>query len=399
VRSAGGAARQRRRGALRPLLAAGAALLAAGCASTAGRGLTADELARFAAERHLPASRVELPFALDDGMRAWLRTEQEAGRIDRAGPPARRLDALLRALAHEEGLGITYRSGRTTNAAETFRSRTANCLSFTQLFVGFAREMGLDAYFLAVDDLESYERVGDLVLLSGHVTAGFGPPHELRILEFNLGPEVDYDRVRPVSDLTAVAMFYSNRGAELLADGAPAAALEALAIATALAPDLPGGWVNLGVARRRSGDAAGAEAAYRRALEADPRAASAYQNLAALLQLRGETAEAEELLRLGAGAGSRNPFAYLELGDLSLRHGRPDEARRFYRKALRLYRDRPEPYAALGQAALADGDPAGAHRWLARARRRGPDDARVRLLAARLAAGGGGSAPAARGGA
>ncbi len=373
--------------AARRMLAVASVLLAAGCASTVGRGLTGEELARVAAERSLPASRVELPFALDDDMRAWLRAELEAGRIDDGGPPARRLASLLRALAHEGGLGIGYRSGHTATAAEAFRARAANCLSFTQLFIAFAREMGLEAYFLAVDDLESYERVGDLVLLSGHVTAGHGPLHDLKILEFNLGPETDYDRVRPVTDLTAVAMYYSNRGAELLAAGDTAAALDALGIATALAPDLPGGWVNLGVARRRSGDAAGAEAAYRRALEADPRAASAYQNLAALLQLRGDTAEAEELLRLGAGAGSRNPFAYLELGDLSLRHGRLDEARRFYRRALRLHRDRPEPYAALGQAALAEGDAETARRWLARARRRGADDARVRLLAARLAAG------------
>ena len=367
-----------------------AALLAAGCASAGGRGLTADELTRLAASRDLPAARVELPFALDADMRAWLREQQESGRIDRGGPPERRLSTLLRALIHREGRGVGYQSGGTGTAAEAFRSGVANCLSFTQLFVAFAREMGIEAYFLAVDDLQSYERRGDLVLLSGHVTAGFGPRHDLRILEFDLGPEVDYDRVRPVSDLTAVAMFYSNRGAELLTEGAQRESLEALEIAVALAPELPGAWVNLGVARRRSGDPAGAEAAYRRALEADPRAASAYQNLAALLQLRGHADEAEELLRLGAGAGSRNPYAYLELGDISLRRGRIGEARRFYRRALHLYRDRPEPYAALGLAALAAGEPAAARRWLAKARRRGAeeeDEGRVLLLASRLAAG------------
>jgi Flp pilus assembly protein TadD len=370
------------------------ALLAAGCASAGGRGLTGDELARLAAERGLPASRIELPFVLDDEMLAWLQEQQKKGGIDRGGPAMRRLDGLLHALVHEKGLGIAYQAGYTGTAAEVFRSRAGNCLSFTQLFVAFAREMGIEAYFLAVQDLEGYERLGDLVRLSGHVTAGFGPWDDLHVLEFNLGPGVDYDLVRPISDLTAVAMFYSNRGAELLTEGSPAAAIEALEIASGLAPELPGAWINLGVARRRSGDHAGAEAAYRRALEADARAASAYQNLAALLKLRGHADEAEELLRLGARAGTRNPFAFLELGDLSLSRGRLDEARRMYRKALRLHGDRPEPYAALGLAALAADDPAAARRWLARARRRDPDDERVRLLAARLAEGNGRLSPA-----
>ena len=370
------------------------ALLAAGCATTTRRGLTGDELARLAAERGVPASRVELPFALDGEMRAWLRDEQRNGRVQRAGPALHRLGSLLHALVHEEGLGIDYQAGSTGTAAEVFRTRQANCLSFTQIFVAFARELGVDAYFLAVQDLDSYERLGDLVRLSSHVTAGFGPWNDQQVLEFNLGPQVDYDLVRPVSDLTAVAMFYSNRGAELLTDGAPGEAVEALELAAALDPDLPGAWINLGVALRRNGDHAGAEAAYRRALEADPRATSAYQNLAALLQLRGQRDEAEELLRVGARAGSRNPFAYLELGDLSLRRGRLDEARRMYRKALRLHGDRPEPYAALGLAALAADDPAAARRWLAKARRRDPDDERVRLLAARLEERNGRPAPA-----
>jgi len=380
----------------RPATAALAALalLAAGCATAGRRGLTADELTQVAAERGVPASHVELPFALDDEMRAWLAQELKGGRVHRAGPALHRLGSLLHALVHDDGLGIDYEVGNTGTAADVFRTRKANCLSFTQIFVAFAREIDVDAYFLAVQDLDSYERLGDLVRLSSHVTAGFGPFNDQKVLEFNLGPQVDYDLVRPVSDLTAVAMFYSNRGAELLADGKPAEALEALEVATSLAPDLPGAWINFGVARRRSGDHAGAEAAYRRALEADPQATSAYQNLAALLQLRGQREEAEELLRLGAAAGSRNPYAYLELGDLDLRRGRLDEARRMYRKALRLHADRPEPYAALGLAALAADDPAAARRWLAKARRRDPDDERVRLLAKRLAEGNGGPGPA-----
>lgn len=362
------------------------ALLAAGCASTGRQALTPERLAAVAAERRIPVSAVELPYALDDEMRAWLQEQQRTGKIDRGGPAMRQLGSLLHALVTERGLAITYKPGHTGTAAEVFRSRHANCLSFTQLFIAFARELGHDAFFLAVQDLDSYKQLGDLVRYSGHVTAGFGPFNNLRVLEFSIGPAVDYDLVRPVSDLTAVGMFYSNRGAEQIAAGEAEASLATLEIATKLAPDLSGAWVNMGVALRRSGDLAGAESAYRRALEADPKAASAYENLAALLQLRGHPEEAEELLHVSAGAGSRNPYAYLELGDVNLRRGRVDEARRYYRRAMRLYRNRPEPYASLGLAALADGDLEEARHWLKKARRRGPKDTRVQLLAHRLEA-------------
>lgn len=371
--------------ALLPL--AGYAALAAGCASSRGPSLSRTELAAIAAQRGVSPDRVELPFAADDDMREWLRAQRDAGRIDGRGPLDRRLSSLLGALVSRDGLALRYEAGFTGTASEAFHSRAANCLSFTQLFVALARELGAEAFFLAVPEVESYQRQGDLVVLAGHVTAGFGPFHDLQVLEFTLGPEVDYSRVLPVTDLTAVAMYYSNRGAERLTEGEPAEALAALEVATALAPDLAGAWINLGVARRRASDDAGAEAAYLRALEADPRASSAYQNLAALLRLRGDDAEAEELLRLGAGAGSRNPYSYLELGDLSLRRGRPTEARRFYRRALALDRDNAEPYAALGLAALAAGDRREARRWLRRARRVGEaDQPRLRLLENRFAA-------------
>lgn len=348
--------------------------LAAGCASTGARSLSLPELQRLAAARGLDPDTVELPFAVDTEMRRWLAS------IKAHGPAERRVTRLLRELLAKDGLGIRYDAESTGTATEVFRSRHGNCLGFTQLFVGLGRELGVPVYFLVVEDVESYEKRGDLVVLSGHVTAGIGPAHDLKILEFSLGPEIDYRLVRPVSDLTAVALFYSNRGAELLTEGRASEAIAALEIAVALDPELPSGWVNLGVARRRSGDSVGAASSYRKALEVDPEAASAYQNLAALLRLEGRNDEAEELLRVVARTGSRNPFSYLDLGDLSLARGRIDEARAFFRRAQRLYPDHPEPLAALGLAAVANGEHRAARRWLERARRLDPENPRVARL-------------------
>lgn len=356
-------------------------LLASSACSARHGPLTAAELDQIAARRGVPASVVELPFALTPEMEAWLdETVNPRQRFEQ------RLDSLLRALLWPppRGRGIVYEPGHTGTAAEVFAERRANCLGFTNIFVGMARHLGVPVHFLAVDEVEDFQRDADLVVVSRHITAGFGPRHDMKVLEFTLGPEVDYKSVRPVSDLSAVALFYSNRGAELLRAGDLEQARRMTEIAVAVDPELPIAWVNAGVTRRRDHDLDGAEAAYRRALELNPRAVSAYQNMASLMRVRGRPAEADRFLSVIPKLGSRNPYNYLSLGDLALSRGEMGDARRYYRKALRLYRDHPEPYAALARWALEAGDVRAAERWLERARRIDPDNRRIEELEGRL---------------
>ena len=322
-----------------------------------------------------------LPFALDDEMRRWTHEQGPAT----SGEPGAVADELLTALLSRSGLDLVYQSGHTGSAREVFTTKTANCLAFTHLFVGMARELGLAVYYLRVDDLQRFDREGDLVIASGHVTAGFGPTPQRRILEFSALPIRDYKQVRQIDDLEAVAMFYSNRGAELLREADATGALAWLETAVRVDPELPEAWVNLGVALRREGQMARAEASYRRALEADPQTLAAYQNLAALLRLAGRTAEANELLALTDRKTNRNPFSYLALGDLALREKRLAEAERFYRRALRLDPRSAEPLAAMGAWALAGGEVRDAKRWLRRAEKIEAANDRVTALAASLA--------------
>lgn len=360
----------------------GAALIAllalAGCASPGPADRSAFH--HGLRERGLDPSSVVIPFEVTDEMRFWVRQ-----RVPETGSMEERLEKLLAALVSSDGLAVAYEGGRTGTAPEAFAARKANFLGFTSLFVGLAREIGLPAFYLDVDDVERFEREGDLLVISGHVSAAFDVGGgRVKVLEFSDAPRAEYRRIRRLPDLTAVALYHSNVGAELLRTGRASEALTWLRKATAIDPDLGDGWVNLGVALRRGGDLAGAEKAYRRALEADPEAASAYQNLAALLRFQGRPAEAEGLMTLASRATAQSPFSYLALGDLSLANGRQEEARRFYRRALRLGHDDPEPYAALGLVALAGGDRGEARKWLRKATALGPDNERVRRLAGEL---------------
>jgi Flp pilus assembly protein TadD len=367
---------EKRSSALYALVFGGALSALLGCASS---GPIVQDLGRELRARGLDPAGVVIPFEITDEMRAWVHAQ-----IPETTPLEERLDLLLAGLLDPRRLRIQYEARSTGTAAEVFQNRRANCLAFTSLFVGLAREVGVPVVYLDVGDIEKFEKEGDLVVVSGHVSAGFNTGHALKILDFSQAPVAEYRRVQPISDLRAIALYHSNRGAEALRNGRTAEALEWLRKAVAIDPEFGGAWVNYGVAQRRSGDSRGAEAAYRKALEVDPNALSAYQNLAALLRLQGQEKEAADLLTVSSQLGSRNPFIYLTLGDLSLAHGRMEDARRFYRRALRLYRGNAEPYAAMGLLSLAQGDVSDATKWLKKAVSIDQENQRVRQLAYRL---------------
>ncbi len=357
------------------------AALAGGCVATADGPIDRGGVARLLREKGIADAQVVIPYEPTDEMRYWVHKAVPNPQV----PVDKRLQLLLTALLDpQKGLGITYEGHFTGTAAEVFKSRRANCLSFTNIFVGLAREIGVPAFYLDVDDIQHFEKEGDLVVVSGHVSAAFAVEQYIEILDFTLAPAAHYRQIKRISDRSAVALYYANRGGELERVGQFAEALPWLRSAVVLDPDLARGWVNLGVALRRTGDPAAAEAAYRKALEIDPDSSSAYQNLSTILRLRGQEKEADELLALAAKVGVRNPFSYLSLGDVSLAHGRLDEAHRLYRKALQLYGEHAEPYAALGQWAVAKGDVKEARRWLQKAAAIDGKNERVRQLATAL---------------
>lgn len=356
-----------------------AALGAAGCASQGLGERKLAELQQTMREHGVDPAKVEIPFTATDEMRQWLAKE-----VPTATRAETQLNWLLQSLLNRSESPLTYVAGHTGTAREVFASGTANCLGFSQLFVALARELDLPAYLLRVSDLQSFEREGDLIVASAHITAAFGTPDRRRILDFARRPVRAYRWVEEISDLTAVALYYSNRGAEELRDGKTDTGLDLLRTATKLDPELAEAWINLGVAERRAGDFAAAEIAYRKALEVDPSTVTAYQNLSALLRMVGREQEAEDLLALVDRSGNRNPFSYLALGDLSLRQGRLEEAGRFYRRAARLDPTLAESEAALGHWALASGRTREAQKHLRKAQQIDPKNTRVDDLAKRL---------------
>lgn len=317
------------------------------------------------------------PDALTPEMRAWV-----AENIPRRGGEAERLERLRAALLAPR-TGLAYEAGHTGTSAEVWQTRRYDCLSLVLLFVAMAREAGVEAHAYRVEVPRRVHEDGTVVVVAGHVTVGWGPPARPRTIDLGFGETVEGSRLVRLEDDELVALYEVNVGAELLRDGRPDDALPRLEDAVVRAPGLVEAWVDLGVARRRTGDLAGAEDAYLRALALDPDRASAWHDLAVLLDLRGDRRAARELLAL-ADRRSRDSFTYLRLGDWSLEDGDAAMALRFYRRARVTEPWHPSVLAALGEQALAEGDRDRAQRWLRKAARQDALHPRVRALAARL---------------
>lgn len=353
--------------------------LLSSCTTTRTTSLSAGDLRTLMEERGV--QRAVVPYAPSPEMVAWARD---------AVPPtvehSRRLQILADRLLSDNGRGMKYRRDATVTAVEAFDRREANCLSFTHLFVGLARSLGVSVRFLEIRDLERYDKSEDLIVHSDHIAVGYGPRHQMLIIDFAAEQGLQYREIAELSDVEATAMYYSNRGAEALQQGDLPTALTWLGDAVRFAPDLAAPWVNYGVARRRSGDFKAAEDSYRQALALDAAEFSAYQNLAALLRMTGRADEAYDLLTVTDASDNRNPYTYLALGDLSKRNGRLEEAERFYRRAIRVQREDAEALAAMGSLALELQNVDAARRWLRKARRIDPAEERVQDLEAALRA-------------
>ncbi|MCB1058578.1 MAG: hypothetical protein KDD11_23990 [Acidobacteria bacterium] len=214
--------------------------------------------------------RPGLPTAVTVEMQAWAH-HAVAGVEDDLS----RLRALHGPLTREGAQKVHEILGPTPTAALAFASRRADCVGFALLLVTLARSVGIDAGYVLVATEQPAAGLGSLRVLRSHLAVTFAD----RV--FDLAGEEAFVPARHhrILDRSALAVFYSNRGAQELASGHAAEAVDFLWQALRLDPSLGPVWSNLGVALRRSGDAAGAVLAHEMALRLDPGDANALLNL------------------------------------------------------------------------------------------------------------------------
>lgn len=345
-------------------------MLLAGCASPLPKELTdpgvtpADLLAAeslFGAAELAPVPDADV-LGLDADMRRFV-----AGHVNRRAPAERRLRQLLDAVIGEARLGVEYNE-RTYTAAETFRARQANCLSFTNLIVALGREAGLDVRFQEVDVPPDWSRAGDTLVLNRHIDAlvtHLGGRDQ--VVDFNMRDfRTSYDR-RVVSDARALAHYHTNLAVERMQAGNTADAVRHFRKAVAQDAGFTPAWVNLGTLYLREGQPRWAGAAWRHALALDPGEQVALSNLERLERDSGNLAAAEALDGMIRRHRMMNPYYRYHLAQEAFDDGDYDAAVGHLKFALRSKRNEDRFMALLGLAYLRQGDEVAARAWLARA--------------------------------
>ncbi len=219
-----------------------------------------------------------------------------------------KLRELIDAIINEGTFGLAF-DGTTRTAAETFRLRRGNCLSFSNMFVAMARYVGLEAVYQEVDIPPDWAFQDDVFLLNRHVNVsvdvGRSGPHAV---DFNIDDfKSSYD-APTISDTRALAHYYNNMGVE--------ARRRPHGIGSRGLPPGSGGndrrippaWTNLGKLYLRNDYPKYAEAAYLLALKADDEDLVAMSNLANFYERRGDVERAAIYRKQVVNHRKENPY-------------------------------------------------------------------------------------------
>lgn len=233
--------------------------------------------------------------------------------VERSGAPEVRFRQLMSAFMNTQSVGLEYAT-KTRTAAETFATGEGNCLSFTNMFVAMARDIGLKADFQEVDVPPSWNHSGDTLVLNRHINIfvrtsnrGRGLPEMSETVDFNTTEaRSDYD-TRRISDRRAAAHYYSNIGVEFLQRGDNESAFRYFRKGLRTYEQFDALWINLGVLYSRLGDLDYARAAYEQALIHN-RSMSALSSLARVYELMGNGPLAEHYREQVERYRNSNPY-------------------------------------------------------------------------------------------
>jgi len=333
----------------------GVALLGLGCSAAEKRLAYSPHQLRAEVSPRVPVGRagdVIVPFEPTAAMVARAKKYTEG-----ATTAYSRADMLVRAITAGHQFDVQWVPVVTTVARDTLENGHGNCLSMTSLFVGLARGIGLDAYYVdASDRINEIGREEELIVDNGHIAATVHTDRGWSLVDFT-GELSEYRTFRVIDDVEALAHYYNNRGYErislALLEGREVPWDQALAdfqLATYVQPGFARAQNNLGVAHARLGDDAAAEAAYRLAVRADEDFAAPRHNMGNLSMRQGAPDLAAYWYTLAIKFQKHNPYAHYHLGLALNQAGDLDGSIKAFQRAIALKHDYAEPRNLLAAA-------------------------------------------------
>ena len=286
--------------------------------------------------------------------------------VDREARQADRLAQLLQAVLGGDRFSIAY-DDSTRTAESAFHNRRGNCLSFTNMFIAMARNVGLDAHYQEVEIPADWSLSGQTFLISEHINVLVDVRSALsRVVDFNsyqAAVDVEADSV-VISDARARAHYFNNIGVERMLANDTGLAFANFRQSVAEDGTFSSAWVNLGILHRREGYPQYAEVAYLEALKNDGDNLMAMSNLANLYEEEGRTAEAQRYLSRVREHRMGNPFYRYRLANIAFEDGDYKSAIKNLKYAIRQKNDEDQFYYLLSLSYLMAGDKAEAQKWM-----------------------------------
>lgn len=287
--------------------------------------------------------------------------------VDRDGNQNEKLAQLIYAVIGEDRFLLSY-DDSTRTAPSTYRDKRGNCISFTNMFIAMARDVGLRVNYQEVDIPPDWSMSGETYLLSQHVNALVNMSNALsRVVDFNTLEYNVRNESREISDERARAHFYNNLGVEHMLKDETSLALANFRQSLQEDPTFSPAWVNLGILHRREGYPAYAEAAYLEALDNDRSNLMAMSNLSNLYEEEGNPKQARFYADKVKSHRLNNPYYRYQLATTEFSEGNYKEAIRNLKRAINKRDDDDRLYFLLSLSYLMSGDREAAQRWMRKA--------------------------------
>jgi tetratricopeptide (TPR) repeat protein len=333
-------------------------VILSGCGTVTNQKLAQDKLSpnelQNYAQNVLSPEELKLfkvPYKIDKDLENMARLVETFGRTKYH--QAKQLAVML---LSGSDLGITYSRTSNYTATEAVLHKKANCISYTNLFIGMARALRVDAQYAEVTEVDSFEKVGDTIVYNSHVCAVVYDGPKPYLIDFSLTDYPQYHQWRAISDLEAVASFYNNIASGIFLkredENYLKEAITYLTMAYKLYPDSPQVYNNLGVVELERGNVEAAEKYFHRSLAIHPGYFAAYNNLASIYLRRGETEEAIKLMREAIASSPGDQFAYNTLARMLMGQEDYAGAEDALKKALRIDKRYSEARHSLGKLYL-----------------------------------------------
>ena len=283
-----------------------------------------------AAQLSLPEDNI---FEVTPDMRDFLKMH-----VPYTGSNYVKLRRLIEAVMDKSLLGWNFDALKTYSAADTFRHKQGNCISYAIMMVVLGRELGLDLQFNEVYIPPTWDiKTEHTVLLFRHVNVITKVDRTRMILDLDLE---EYDSSYPqnsITDVAAEAHYYNNRGTDYLNANDMEQAFLYFRKALTLQPEQAFLWVNMGVLYLRYSHYQEAEAAFLHALELDSSDITVISNLQRLYVKQGNTELANYYRQEAERSRMKNPYYRYSLANQLLDDNQPDLALKQIKWAIRKY--------------------------------------------------------------